>query len=92
MVYVPFHVIRVNVTAKGLEIIFPFGNQWWRLSWDKVPSRFKHLYVVYLKLLGREIPDYLKEYEVETINVENVSVRIDLDKCEQIPHDYPIGV
>lgn len=91
MVEVEFHLIRVNKRGDKLEIVFPFDNQFWKLDWDKVPSRFKHLYVVYLKLQGREIPDYLREYEVETITVSDVSVRIDLDKCRRVPPNYPLG-
>ena len=92
MVSVPFHVIKVNQRRDKLEIVFPFGNTWWRLDWDKVPERFKHLYVVWLKLQGKEIPDYLKDYEVETLSVKEVTVRIDLDKCEQVPENYPLAV
>jgi len=92
MVKVPFHLIRVNTSEGSLEIIFPYGNKWWKLDWDKVPDRFKHLYVVYLKLQGIEIPDHLKEYQVNTLSMDNIDISIDLDKCVQVPENYPLGV
>ncbi len=92
MVRVPFHKIRVNKRGDTFEIVFPFGDQWWALDWDKVSSRFKRLYVVYLKLTGAEVPDYLKDYEVSTISVDDVSIPIDLGKCRQVPENYPLGV
>lgn len=92
MVEINFSVIQVNEIPEGKEIVFPYGDKWYRLDWDKVPPRFKHLYVTYLKLLGREIPEWLSEYETDTITVSNVNVDIDLDNCEEIPEEYPMGV
>lgn len=90
MVDIPFHLIQVNETREGREIIFPYGTDWYRCPWEKVPSRFKRLYVVKLKLMGYKIPDYLKDYETETITVSNVNVSIDLDNCKIIPSEYPV--
>ena len=87
---VPFNLIRVNEGREGLEIVFPYGNDFYRMKWDKVPDRFKELYVVWLKLQGMTIPEWLKEYEKDTIDVSDVSVEIDLDNCEKIPETYPL--
>jgi len=76
---------------QGLEIVFPYRNQWYRLDWDKTPDRFKELYVVWLKLQGKEIPNYLKKWETVMIDVENVNIEINLAECEEIPETYPLG-
>ena len=90
MVEIPFHLIRVNIRNGKLEIVFPYGNDWYRCDWDNVPERFKHLYVVWLKLQGKKIPEHLKEYEVETVSVKSTKIRIDLDKCERVTETYPL--
>ena len=90
MVDVPFHLIRVNVSREGLEIVFPLGDNWYKCSWDKVPSRFKHLYYAYLKLLGKPIPYWLKDYAVKTVSIEDTTISIDLDKCQKVSERYPI--
>jgi len=90
VVDVPFHLIRVNLGREGLEVVFPLGNNWYRCKWDKVPERFKHLYYAYLKLLGKPIPDWLKEYTVKTISIENTIISIDLDNCREVPEGYPL--
>lgn len=90
MVDIPFNLIRVNIGKEGLEIVFPVGNNWYKCKWDKVPSRFKHLYYAYLKLLGRPIPEWLKDYEVKTISIEDVAISIDLDNCHEVSEKYPL--
>lgn len=90
-VNIQFNVIRINETREGLEIVFPYENKWYRLDWDKVPERFKILYVVYLKLQGIEIPDYLTEFNRDTIDISNTLIEIDLDNCIEIPVEYPLS-
>ena len=91
-VKVPFNLISINETPRGREIVFVYGNDFYRMDWDKVSDRFKELYVVWLKLQGKEIPEWLEECEKDTIDVSDVSVEIDLDECEKIPATYPLGV
>jgi len=91
-VNVPFNVIRINETPNGKEVVFSYGEDFYRMEWDKVPDRFKELYVVWLKLQGMTIPEWLKDYERDTVDVSDVSVEIELDECEKIPATYPLGV
>jgi len=91
-VNMPFNVIRINEIEGNREIVFPYGNDFYRMEWDKVPSRFKELYVVWLKLQGMTVPEWLKNYEKDTVDVSDVSVEIELDECEKIPATYPLGV
>ena len=44
IVRIPFNLIRVNQGREGLEVVFPYGEDWYRLDWEKVPDRFKELY------------------------------------------------
>lgn len=91
LVKIPFNLIRLNEVAGEKEVIFPYGNGWYKLSWENTPERFKELYVVWLKLQGMEIPDYLKDYEKDTIDIKDVDIEIDLSKCEKIPAEYPLA-
>ncbi len=94
MARVRFFAIRVNETREGREIVFPYGQEreWYRMSWEDVPERYKQLYVAYLKLSGIEIPDWLKPYDTGTIDLTSADVEIDLSKCTQVPESYPLGV
>ena len=90
MVEIPFYSINVNSGREGLEIVFNYNRKWYRLKWDKVPEKFKTLYVATLKLQGLKIPDYLKKYEKDIVNVSDLSIEIDLNECEEIPETYPL--
>jgi len=92
MAKVSFPLIRLNETPTGREIVFPYGNDWYRMPWEDVPDRYKQLYAAYLKLQGIEIPDWLAPYDVGTIDLTTTDVEIDLSKCTQVPEDYPLGV
>lgn len=87
---IPFNMMFVNKTREGIEVIFQHYGKWYRMNWENVPERFKHLYYAKLKLEGKPIPDFLKPYEVKEITIENAVVRIDLDDCEEIPETYPL--
>jgi len=34
IVRIPFNLIRVNQGREGLEVVFPYGEDWYRLDWD----------------------------------------------------------
>jgi len=89
-VRIPFNLIRVNQIGKRLEIVFPYGNDFYRLDWSKVPDRFKELYIVWLKLSGYKVQEWLKEFERDVVDVSDVSIEIELDECEKIPETYPL--
>ena len=89
---IPFNRITLNKVRDRLEIVFPYGDDFYRLEWEKVPNRFKELYVVWLKLQNKPIPDYLESYIKDTVDVSDVNIEIDLDECEKIPETYPLGV
>ena len=89
-VKIPFNRLHVNEGREGLEAVFNYDRNWYRLSWDKVPEKFKILYVATLKLQGLEIPEHLKEYERDTIDISDISIEIELDECEKIPESYPL--
>ena len=89
IVTVKFHLIKVNYVSGKPEIVFPYGNDFYRMDWDKVPEKFKILYVVWLKLSGKEIPEHLKCYERDTVDVSDTNIEIDLDYCEKVPPAYP---
>jgi len=89
-VKIPFNRIYVNQGRRGLEVVFNYDGNWYRLDWDKVPERYKVLYVALLRLQGLEVPGYLREYERDTINVSDTSIEVDLDECEKIPESYPL--
>ena len=90
IVKIPFNLINVNQSGENLEIVFPCNDKWYRMDWDKVPEKFKILYVATLKLQGLEIPEHLRKYEKDTIDVSDVNVEIDLSQCEEIPEEYPL--
>ena len=90
VVKIPFHLIHVNSGRSGLEIIFPHNRKWYRLEWSKTPEKFKILYVAMLKLQGIEIPEHLKQYERNTIDLSEIEIEIDLNECEEIPEAYPL--
>jgi len=90
IVKIPFNRIHVNQGRNGLEIVFRYDKNWYRMDWDKVPEKFKILYVATLKLQGLEIPEHLRKYEKDTIDVSDVNVEIDLSQCEEIPEEYPL--
>ena len=89
IVKIPFNLIKINKTRESLEIVFPYGNDFYRLDWDKVPDKFKELYVVWLKLNGYKVPEWLKDYEREIV-VSDVSIEIELNECEKIAETYPL--
>jgi len=91
IVEIPFNLVRLNEVANTREIVFPYGNDWYRMSWEDTPERFKELYVAWLKLQGIEIPEWLKDYEKDTIDIKDVNIEIDLSKCEKIPAVYPLA-
>lgn len=88
-VKIPFNLINVNQGRESLEIVFPYGKDFYRLDWDKTPDKFKELYVVWLKLNGYKIPEWLKDYDREIV-VTDVSIEIELDECEKIAERYPL--
>ena len=90
-VKVPFNQIQVNMVAfEGAEVIFPYGDKWFRIKWDDVPTRFKQLYVLKLRLGGVRVPDALQQYIVDNIDVADLSIELDLDKAEEIDESYPV--
>ncbi|HDD44012.1 MAG TPA: hypothetical protein ENG63_04020 [Candidatus Desulfofervidus auxilii] len=91
VVKVLFNLINVNQREKKLEIVFPYGKDWYKLDWEKVPEKFKILYVAALKLQGYKVPDYLKEFERDIIEISDVNIEIELDECEKIAFEYPLG-
>jgi len=91
VVKIPFNLMSVNQGREGLEVIFRYGNAWYKLPWDEVPDRYKELYVVYLKLSGIEVPEWLRTYDVDTVDISAIDIEIDLNKCIEIPENYPIG-
>ena len=92
IVKVKFHLIRINTVASKLEIVFPYGEKWYRMDWENVPDKYKTLYTAYIKMLGREVPDYLKDYEKTTIELDNLEIELELDLAEEVPPTYPLGV
>jgi len=89
-VKIPFNRLYVNQGRDGLEVVFHYDKNWYRLSWSKVPEKFKILYVAMLKLQGLEIPEHLKKYERDTIDISDMNIEIELDECEKIPETYPL--
>ena len=89
-VSVPFYRMYVNQGRDGLEIVFNYGKNWYRVDWNRVPDKFKILYVAMLKLQGLEIPEHLKKYERDTIDISDMNIEIELDECEKIPETYPL--
>ena len=87
---VPFHHIKVNKRQNEREIIFFYEENWYRLDWAKVPEKFKILYVAFLKLQGSDIPNDLKEFEKDIIDISDTNIEIDLDACEKISTTYPL--
>ena len=91
VVKVRFNLIQVNEIGESREVVFPYEGRWFRMDWNKVLERFKVLYVAMLKLQGLEVPEDLKEYERDTIDVSDIDIEIDLNQCEEIPEMYPLG-
>ena len=92
MAKVSFSLIRINETPNGREVVFPYGKNWYKMSWEDVPDRYKQLYVAHLKLQGASVPDWLTPYDVGTINLMTTDIEIDLSKCIEIPENYPLEV
>jgi len=85
MITISFNKIYVNTVAfEGAEIIFSYGDKWYRMKWDNVPDRFKQLYVLYLRLQGIEVPSSLQDYIVSTLNVEDLQIELDLSLAEEM--------
>ena len=83
-VKIPFNLIRINQVRESLEVVFPYGNDFYSLKWDFVPDKFKELYVVWLRLNGYKVPDWLKEYEKKVVDVSDVNIEIELNKCKKL--------
>ena len=91
LVKVPFNQIQVNMVAfEGAEVIFPYGDKWFRMKWDDVPTRFKQLYVLKLRLEGVRVPDALEQYVVGGIDVSDLDIELDLTKAEEVDENYPL--
>jgi len=91
MALVPFNQIQVNMVAfEGAEVVFPYGDKWFRMKWDDVPTRFKQLYVLKLRFEGVRVPDALGQYILNNIDIDNLDIELDLSKAEQIDENYPI--
>jgi len=88
-VKVPFNRIQVSLVRDQQVILFPYGDEWYEMRWDEVPDRFKELYVLRLKLSGIRIPEELKEFERNWIEVREVKVELDLSKAQII--NEPLG-
>lgn len=38
MARVKFSAIRINETREGRKIVFPYGNDWYKMPWEDVPD------------------------------------------------------
>lgn len=89
---IPFNLIKVNSVDGRLEVVFPYGSDFYRCDWEDVPDRFKELYVLFLRLSGCSVPEYFEDYVVDIIDVEDLDIEFDLDKCGSVPLTYPVEV
>lgn len=91
LVKIPFSQIQVNMVAfEGAEVVFPYGDKWFRMEWAKVPDRFKQLYVLKLRLNGVRVPDALEQYIVDNMSVSDLDIELDLEEAEEVDEDYPV--
>ena len=56
-VSISFHKIQVNLFQNKKELIFPYGDDWYRMDWENVPEQYKIMYVAWLKFQGIEVPE-----------------------------------
>ena len=89
-VKIHFRLIQVNKVNNKLEVVFPYGKDFYKLSWEKTPTKFKILYVAWLKLQNKKVPEYLEEFDRNTVTIDDASVEINLNECEKIPSSYPV--
>jgi len=84
-VKIPFNVIQINLTKeKTLEVVFFHGGKFYAMPWNEVPEKFKILHVAKLKLLGCSIPDFLKSYIKDVVDLSDVNIEMDLSKCKVV--------
>jgi len=85
-VAIPFRVIQHNITPEGEEIVFPYGDRWYRCPISKVPEKYFKLRDVYLWIEEGKTVNRIVRLN---LNVPPI-VEIDLEECEEITETYPI--
>ena len=78
---VHFANISINTVNGGREAIITVGRWSYSLPWDKLPDRFKQLYVAWLRLQNANIPDDLQQYVTDNIDISNLYFDINLDEA-----------
>jgi len=77
-----FANINVNVVNGVREAIVMINHWSFSLPWDKLPDRFKQLYVLWLRLQNIPVPQDLQQYVVNNIDVANLYFDINLDEAK----------
>lgn len=60
------------------------GKSVYQIKFDDMPDKFKYLYVLYLRLVGVNIPEDLSGYITNTIQVDDLSIEVDLSKSSLV--------
>ena len=86
-----FTKIHVSYYDGVRYCVFRYGDDWYMTEFDNMSDKFKQLYVAYLILNGYKVPDDLTTYISSCLDVSDITITIDLSKCQKIPDRYPLG-
>ncbi len=78
---VHFANISVNTINGEREAIVTVGRWSYSLPWNKLPDRFKQLYVAWLRLQNLAVPQNLQQYITNNIDISNLYFDINLNEA-----------
>jgi len=78
-----FSKFNVNEVNRRKAVVFTLNNGKWtyQIDFNDMPDKFKYFYVLYLRLLGKQIPDDLSGYVANAIQIDDLSIEVDLLKA-----------
>ncbi|RLB10375.1 MAG: hypothetical protein DRG27_03145 [Deltaproteobacteria bacterium] len=78
-----FSKFNVNEVNKERVVVFVLNDGKWtyQIDFADMPDKFKYLYVLYLRLLGKQVPDDLSDYVADAIQIDDFSIEVDLSKA-----------
>jgi len=86
IVRIPFNQLYYNEIEGKAELIFQHNGRWYRLTEDKIPSRYWRFRKVYLWLTENKTFDRRVCLDLD----EKPMIEINLDEAELISEDYPL--
>jgi len=87
VVDVEFSMCQYNSAPDGDEVIFPYNGKWYRIKAEDMPSEYFKYRMLKLWLDNGQCFDIVLDVDLS----KPCTIKVDLDKAEEIPESYPLG-